>query len=163
MLNGFVSYSHVDKQICDQLRKQLSILARRHEIEHFWVDDLNPTGRCFRAGYADAIEKASIFVLLISSDSLNSPEIMNREIPLIETKHKRDKCLILPAIVDDCLWDCITGTTLASPRDKNGTLKPILEWGKQRNGYNMIGKQFDKAISDYLGKPAKQLFDWNLP
>ena len=162
-IKGFVSYSHEDKKVCDALRKQLTILARLYDIDEFWVDDINTTGRCFRSGYQAAIDQASIFVLLISSNSLNSAEIMNREIPAILTRHKAAPCLILPAIVDECLWSCITGTTLASPRDDRLALKPILDWRPRDKGYARTGKQFSDAIGAHLGKAPKTLFDWTGP
>ena len=164
-MKGFISYSHEDRKVCDELRKPLKQLCRLFPIDEFWFDDATPTGRCFRAGYQAAIDVAQIHVILISANSLWSDEIMNREIPHIEAKHKADPAgnLILPVIVDDCLWNGLVGTLLASPRDEKLALKPLSEWKPLSRGINQVGKQFQKAIADHFSLTPKQLFDWAKP
>ena len=121
-MRGFVSYSHEDRAICQSLRRPLKAIARAFEIEEFWVDESTATGRCFRAEYATAIEASSIHVLLISPSYLWSDEVMNRELPLINAKQRRDKDLVLPVVLENCLWECIVGSVLASPRDARMSL-----------------------------------------
>ncbi len=154
---GFISYSHEDRKVCDDLRKPLKQLCRMYEIEDFWFDESTPTGRCFRSGYQQAIDRATIFVSLISSNSLWSNEIMDRELPAIVDRLKAGGSLWLPVIVDDCLWPSVVGTVTASPRDEKLALKPLDQWKPRRQGINQTAKQFDRAISDFLGKPPKKL------
>ena len=164
-LKGFISYSHEDRTVCEELRKPLKQLCRLFPIDEFWIDDATPTGRCFRAGYQAAIDAAQIHVILISSNSLWSDEIMGRELPYIEAKYKADRAgnLILPVILDDCLWHGIVGTLLASPRDDKLALKPLKEWKPLSRGVNRVAQQFQKAIADHFGLTPKLLFDWSKP
>lgn len=160
-MRGFVSYSHEDSAVCDALRRPLKAISRIFDIEQFWIDDLTPTGRCFRKGYEAAIEASSIHVLLLSSSYIWSDEIMNRELPLINAKQRRDRDLLLPLVVDHCLWECIIGSVLASPRDNNQALKPLRNWSSLREGMNRAGREFAKAIEEHFGLPPKRLFDWD--
>lgn len=158
---GFVSYSHTDRKICNELRKQLAAICRIFPIQEFWVDDITPTGRCFRKGYGEAIEAASIHILLISSSYLWSTEIMDHELPMINRKSERDKDLVLPIIVDDCLWESAIGSLLASPRDDMLNLRPLLRWRPMRDGFTRTGRQISHAISKHFDMTPRQMFEWN--
>lgn len=162
-LKGFVSYSHEDKLICDEIKKPLTIIAKMFDIAGFWVDESTSTGRCFRKGYEEAIEAASIHVLILSASYLWSQEIMERELPLINDKQNRDGDLLLPVIADDCLWGSVIGSVLAAPTDDRLTLKPLIEWRPLRKGINRVGEQFSKAIADHFGIEPRQLFHWRSP
>lgn len=161
-MRGFISYSHEDRKVCDALRKPLKQLCRLFPIDEFWFDDATPTGRCFRTGYQAAIDDAQIHVILISANSLWSDEIMDREIPYINAKQKDDPAgnLVLPVIVNDCLWHGVVGTMLASPRDDKLALKPLDGWKPQSRGINRVAQQFQTAIADHFSLSPKQLFDW---
>lgn len=164
-MRGFISYSHEDRQVCDELRKPLKHLCKLFDIEEFWFDEATPTGRCFRSGYEAAIDAAQIYVILISANSLWSDEIMDREIPRIQTKFNSDPAanLILPVVIDECLWQGVVGTLLASPRDDKLALKPLKEWRPLNRGINRVGQQFQQAIADHFKLKPKQLFDWGKP
>ncbi len=158
-MRGFISYSHEDRKVCDELRKPLKPLCRMYGIEEFWFDEATATGRCFRAGYLAEIDRAEIFITLISSNSLWSNEIMENELPAIIRKWKAGGCLWLPVIVDDCLWPSVVGTVTASPRDKHLSLLPLDQWKPRRQGINQTAKQLDKAIGEFLGKKPITLVD----
>jgi len=160
-MKGFVSYSHYDREICELLKLPLRAICRGFGIDEFWIDTNTTTGRCFRDGYSEAIDEASIFVLVISSNSIWSDEIMEHEIPKINIRARSCDGLILPVVVDDCFWRLVVGTTLASPRDVNYNLRPIRKWRPMRDGINQAGLQFADAIARHFGIKPKQLFDWS--
>ena len=159
-MHGFISYSHSDRRICDAIIKPLKGIARVYGIDEFCVDTNTTTGRCFRAGYEEAIENSCIHVLLISTNYIWSDEVMTRELPLINKKSLKDKDLVLPVILDDCLWESIIGSLLASPRDADGNLKPLLHWRPQREGLESIGKQLALAVGAHFKIAPKQMFGW---
>lgn len=159
-MRGFISYSHDDKAICKAVQRPLKAISRAFNIDDFWIDDCTPTGRCFRKGYKAAIENSNIFILLISTNSIFSDEIMNNELKIIHDERQKRDCLVIPVIIDDCLWECVIGSLLATPRDEFNNLKPIMRWKPQRDGVNSVGKQMMKSVSDFLGQPPNQLFDW---
>lgn len=162
-MQGFVSYAHSDRGICDAVMKPLKAIARVYGIDEFWLDANTPTGRCFRAGYEEAIENSSIHVLMISTNYIWSDEIMERELPLINEKFLKYGDLILPVILDDCLWESVIGSLLASPRDAAGNLKPLVKWRPQRDGVECVGRQLASAVGEHFKISPKQIFAWNAP
>jgi len=160
LINGFISYSHDDRKICNELRKPLKQLTRVFPIDEFWIDEANTTGRCFRTGYQGAVDAASIHILMISANSLWSDEIMDREIPYIFDKQEKDDDLVFPVIVEDCLWEPVVGTVLPSPRDKSLRVKPLKNWGRLSQGINQTARELQHAISHHFGYEPKRLFNW---
>lgn len=100
----FISYSHLDQEWLDRLLKQLSIL-RREGILEFWSDkELSPGDR-WRAEIEQAIEKATLAILLVSANFLDSSFIMEKELPALLEKLKEGNLhKIMPLIVSSCLW-----------------------------------------------------------
>jgi hypothetical protein len=160
-MRGFVSYAHSDRGICDAVMKPLKAIARVYGIDEFWVDTNTPTGKCFRYGYEEAIKNSSIHVLMISTNYIWSDEIMDRELPLINEKFRMHGDLILPVILDDCLWESVIGSLLASPRDAAGNLKPLIKWRPQREGVECIGRQLAAAVGAHFKISPKQIFAWD--
>ena len=158
-MRGFISYSHEDMAVCDDLRKQLKATERAYGIE-FWIDKRTPTGRLFDKAIEDAIAASSVHILLTSSNSLWSDTIMDWEIPAIHEKQRADGDLVLTVVVDDCRWEGITGTLLASPRDDRLNLKPIKRWHKRNQGLNRVREECEAALRDHFGIVPKPMFAW---
>lgn len=161
-MRGFVSYSHEDRKVCEALRKPLKMLCRMYGIEQFWIDDATPTGRCFRAGYQEAVDAASIHVILISANSLWSDTIMDDELPRIVERRRRHGTLALPVILDECLWPAVVGSLLASPRDDQLALKPLSKWRPLAQGVNRVGQEFSHAIAQHFNLQPVADADWKL-
>ena len=159
MIQGFISYSHEDMAVCDDLRKQLKATERAYGIE-FWIDKRNQTGRHFDKAVEEAIAAASVHILLTSSNSLWSDTIQNWEIPAIQKKQHADKDLVLTVVVDECRWEGITGTLLASPRDDRLNLKPIKNWQKRNQALNRVRTECEAALRDHFGIAPKAPLMW---
>ncbi len=155
-LRGFVSYSHDDMETSRALEKYLRLIARSFdEIELFWFDRSNRAGTDFRSKYLAEIDRASIFVPLLSVHWLNSDEIFTHEWPAIEAQLVSGSGLVLPVIVDGCMADCIPHTLQAAPRDDTLRHKPLLDWEPIRHGYESVVRDFKQSIADHFGIVAK--------
>lgn len=77
----FVSYSHADKGFADRLIVHLKPLEMHGKLD-IWMDTrkLKP-GQIFRDEIANAIEAASVIVILLSADFMASDFIMRHEYP----------------------------------------------------------------------------------
>lgn len=158
-MKGFISYSHEDMAVCDELRKQLKATERAYDIE-FWIDKRNQTGRHFDKAVEEAIAAAQVHILLTSCNSLWSDTIMNWELPAINAKQRADSDLVLTVVLDDCRWQGITGTLLASPRDDRLNLKPVKNWHKRNQGLNRVREECEAAIRDHFGIQPKPPLEW---
>jgi Leucine-rich repeat (LRR) protein len=149
-LIGYISYSHEDAAVCQELLKHLRATERAYGIQ-FWIDNRNQTGQHYFKAVKDAIAASSVHILLTSSNSLWSDAIMDWEIPAILKKQQTDGDLVLPVVVDDCRWQGIAGTLLASPRDDRLNLKPIKSWAKQSKALDRVRKELEAALSSHFG------------
>jgi hypothetical protein len=87
---------------------------------------------------------------------------MNRELPLINAKQRRDKDLVLPVVLENCLWECIVGSVLASPRDARMSLRPLKDWRPMRKGVEAVTFELAAAIRAHFSLKEKPLFEWNV-
>ncbi len=95
----FLSYAHEDAEVRDRLQATLRPVVRDGRLE-VWDDTSIGTGRRWSADIADALARAEVAVLLVSTDFLASEYIMGTELPhLVE----RDVPLVCVP-VGHCLW-----------------------------------------------------------
>lgn len=71
MATVFLSYSHADESLRDQLEKHLSALKRQGLIDS-WHDRRIVAGKEFDKEISGNLEKAEVILLLVSSDFLAS-------------------------------------------------------------------------------------------
>ncbi len=96
----FISYSHKDKRILNELREMLSPqIDRGLEL---WSDQEIQPGQEWRPKILQALEQAKVAVLLVSSHFLDSQFIKNEELPRIFDRAKCNKTLILWVPVNHC-------------------------------------------------------------
>lgn len=96
----FISYSHRDKDILDELIEMLSPqIDRGLEL---WSDEKIQPGQEWKQKILQALEQAKVAVLLVSSHFLDSQFIKNEELSRIFDRAKCNKTLILWIPVNHC-------------------------------------------------------------
>jgi len=76
----FISYHHSDRKWADQLEKHLRVLARSRALT-LWDDSMIKPGQNWRSSMIDALDNATVAVLLVSPDYLASDWIRHEELP----------------------------------------------------------------------------------
>ena len=76
----FISYSHKDESLKNQLVQQLGVLEPEGLIE-LWVDDRVPAGVEWLDTINESMLQADVAVLLITSNFLTSKFILEKEVP----------------------------------------------------------------------------------
>ncbi len=120
----FVSYSHRDDPIHEELKVHLAQLTRTRVIRT-WHDREIGAGETWGDAIDAHLEAARIFVLLVSPDFLASDYCYDQEMKRALARHRAGRAVVIPVIVRDCLW---TRTPLARLQvlPEDGT--PIAHW-----------------------------------
>ena len=140
----FVSYSHKDTQHLETLKTHLKPLERANSIspwfDHYLIpgDDIDPK-------VAEALEKADIIVLLVSSDFLASDYCYTIEMKRALQRHDNGEARVVPVIVRDCVWKTTApfGRLAALPTDGNAVMS--LHWPDKDEAWRIVAEGIHKA------------------
>lgn len=133
----FISYSHKDEYWKNKLENHLSPL-KNQELIKTWNDKQIESG-LWDLQIQQAIEKADIYLLLITPNFLASSYIANKEIITAYKRFKQGQAKIFPIICDACAWQLqpLTKKEKAFHPVENkemyvwlGKLQPFPEYGK---------------------------------
>jgi len=119
----FISYSHVDEDLKKELEKHLQSLVRLGQID-VWHDRRIPPGAELENEIDFNIRKASIILLLVSSDFIASDYCYNIELKTAIERHESGEAVVLPVILRPCSWtDQPFGKFKAATRDGKEIVK----------------------------------------
>src|SRR6266568_6085646 len=97
-INVFFSYAHEDESYCQQLLKHLSHLQHDGKIAG-WHDRLIDAGTDWSEAVDQAINSASIILLLVSPDFLISDYCYRIEVKLALERQARGEARVIPIIL----------------------------------------------------------------
>lgn len=137
MATVFFSYSHADEDLRNKLEEHLALLKRQGLVEA-WHDRRLKAGDEVDPGISDALERADVVLLLVSSAFLASNYCYEREMDRALARHADGSARVIPVILRHCDWmSSPFGKLLAAPRDG----KPVTAW-----------PDIDEAMSDVVRK-----------
>ena len=123
-LRLFVSYSHADEQLKDELLKHIEPLKHLNLIES-WHDRKLVAGEEWEKAISKNLESADIVLLLVSIDFINSKYCFDIELERALELHEEKKAVVIPIILRSCLWQHTAFAKLqALPRDA----KAVCAW-----------------------------------
>jgi hypothetical protein len=102
-MKAFVSYSHHDAEFLTALHQHLAAL-RRQKLLETWTDREIDAGGVVDTEIAAAMDKAGLFLLLVSSSFINSDYCYEKEFKKALEKAAIGKAIIVPIIVRPCDW-----------------------------------------------------------
>jgi len=100
-LKLFISYSKHDQHHKDTLLKHLSGL--RNKVVTWHDRDILP-GEDWDERIKTALHEADVVLYLVTHNSLATDYIQNVELPIIEERCAAGECILVPVIVDFCVW-----------------------------------------------------------
>jgi internalin A len=141
----FVSYSHRDERLLNELKTHLSPLQRLELIET-WDDREIRAGEEFGEKINDNLERAHIILLLVSSDFIASDYCYEKEMARALERHERGEARVVPVIVRDAAWEVIPQLAKLQAIPKNG--KPVRNWPNKDTAWRNVSDQIQKMIED---------------
>lgn len=147
-LSLFVSYSHVDTALKDQLVHHLKPLERMNLVET-WNDEQIEAGKEWEKAISNELNDADIILLLISVDFINSGYCYEIEMENALERHDNGDARVIPIILRNCLWQQMPfGKLQALPSDG----KAVVTWGSQDEALTDVAKEILKAAEQILNE-----------
>lgn len=116
-LTIFISYSHADESLKNDLIKHLTPLKRLNLIEA-WHDRKLKAGDDIDHEISESLEKSDIALFLISVDFINSPYCYDVELEKALELQAKGQLTVIPVILRTCLWQHTPlAKLLALPKD----------------------------------------------
>lgn len=123
-LKVFISYSHKDERMLDELSKHLALL-RREGIIGSWHDRKITAGERWTDKINDQLTNADLILLLVSPDFLASDYVFDVEVAEAMKRHEAGDARVVPIILRPCDWiSAPFGKLQALPKDA----RPITRW-----------------------------------
>ncbi|MGA1369359.1 MAG: TIR domain-containing protein, partial [Blastocatellia bacterium] len=146
-LKVFLSYSHKDRQACEELRAHLTPLEDNGLIK-VWVDSRTPAGDDWEKPIEDNLNAAEIIILLLSPNFANSHYCKKIEMKRACERADNWEARLIPILYDHFKWE-------AYPQIEKRKLlpldaRPVVDWGENRN-------RVWKEIIDEIEKIANSL------
>ena len=124
MAKVFVSYSHADEALWDELQKHLAVLKRAGTISP-WHDRRLLAGDDLDGAILKQLLEADIILLLVSKDFLASGYCYEVEFERALERHRAESARVIPIILRHCDWQATPiGKLVAVPRDG----RPVTAW-----------------------------------
>ena len=115
----FISYSHKDEAWKDRLVGHLRVLQFEGELE-VWDDRRIEAGDEWRPEIEQAIDHATLAILIISKSFLTSKFIRERELTRILSRRSRHQLRVIPLIAEPCAWQVVSALQGIQTRPQDG-------------------------------------------
>jgi hypothetical protein len=115
----FISYSHKDEKWKDRLEEQLAVLELQGSYD-VWTDRDILAGADWEKDIQQALQKASVAVLLVSARSLTSDYILKKEVVDMLKRRDKEGLTVIPIIVSDCPWRQVDWLAKMQTRPRDG-------------------------------------------
>ncbi|WP_321334328.1 leucine-rich repeat domain-containing protein [Breoghania sp.] len=153
-LRLFISYCHKDRAALERLLTHL-----KPDLDHFridvWFDERLTAGTQWDDTIRREIQRADLFLLLLSPDFLASSYIMDTEWPEIERARQSRDAFVAPVLAKKCSFERRFGALHVRPQDGNGNLKAIAAWKPQDEGHYRAAQQLSADIHQWRNKPPE--------
>jgi tetratricopeptide (TPR) repeat protein len=115
----FISYSHLDEEWKDRVLRHLSILQQENRLD-LWDDRRIEAGEEWYSKILEAINAASVAILLISTNFLSSQFILDEEVPRLLQRREKEGIRVIPLIITPCAWLQVGWMSQIQARPKDG-------------------------------------------
>ncbi len=123
-IDVFISYSHRDEAMREDLSAHLSSL-RRSGLIRDWHDRCIQPGDTWKGAIDENLEKAHLVLFLVSAHFIASNYCFDVEMTRALERRREGKARVIPIIVRPCDWNSTPlGELQALPKDA----KPVSEW-----------------------------------
>jgi hypothetical protein len=149
MTRIFISYSHEDEALRQELDKHLMSLKRQGLVD-VWKDRCSPPGDEIDQAIDDELGRADIILLLISPAFIASHYCYAIEMDEAMRRHAAGEAKVIPVILRPCFWQPLPfGKLLASPIDG----KPVIHYPDIDSAFLQVIKDICRVLPAATNTP----------
>lgn len=145
-LKLFISYSHKDEKLLDELEKHLGPLVRQGLIDTWHDRNISP-GEDWRKAISAHLEEADIILLLLSSDFLASDYDYSVEMRRALDRHANGEARVIPIVLRDVNW---SETPLARLQALPEDGPAVTAWPNRDSAWRNVSVGIQKAAEQIL-------------
>jgi hypothetical protein len=138
----FISYSHRDARLKDELLNRLKPLKATDGLISVWHDRCLTAGEAWDRRIREEIDQAHLLLLLVSASFLGSDYVRDVEMARALERHRSGAARVIPIILGQCEWHAPLGALQVPPAQA----LPIRDWRPQRNGWHEVAVARRKAL-----------------
>lgn len=143
MARVFMSYSHADEALRNELEKHLDAL-RRQGVISIWHDRRIGPGEELHQQISEELQTADVILLLVSADFLSSDYCYDTEMRRAMERHEQGDARVIPVILRPCDWQSAPfGKLLAVPKDG----KPVSKHASLDDGLLQVAQAVRRAAT----------------
>jgi hypothetical protein len=143
----FISYSHKDKKWKELVANHLKAASLEEELD-VGEDSRIDVGDSWKPEIETALNNASIAVMLLSVDFLNSRFIRDVELPSIIQRREKEGLWVIPIIVRDCAWKTNPWLKKIQPIPRDGkTISQLQKTGRAEKELTELVEKIVKKIN----------------
>jgi hypothetical protein len=138
----FISYSHKDEALKDELYIHLANLTRQQKIKP-WQDRAIEAGMEWDAAIKANLESSGVILLLITPRFIASEYCFDKEMQRAMERHEAGTARVIPIIMKPCDWQDTPFSKLqVLPKDA----KPVTSWDDQDEALLDVIKGIRRAV-----------------
>ncbi|NEQ50353.1 MAG: TIR domain-containing protein [Leptolyngbya sp. SIO3F4] len=148
-LNVFISYSHRDEELKEELEVHLSTLKRQDKIKP-WQDRSIEAGKKWDKEIKKALENAQIILLLVTPRFMASDYINDIELTHAMKRHEAGTARVIPIILKPV---DMKGTPLSDLQALPKDAKPVTRWDDQDEAFLDVVKGIRRVVDSLTANP----------
>ncbi len=158
-LSLFISYSHRDEALKQELEDHLALLKRQNKIRP-WQDRQIEAGTDWNEQIRDALDAADIILLLVSPRFMNSEFCYGKEMQRAMQRHHNGDARVIPIILTPTDWKGAPFDRLqVLPKDS----KPVVDWPNHDAAFVDVVKGIRRAVETLSPAPEVKDDGWATP
>jgi hypothetical protein len=145
----FISYSHKDEALREQLGAHLALLKRERVIDE-WHDRRIDAGQEWAGAIDEHLNSAAVVLLLVSANFVASDYCYDLEMTRALQRHDAGEARVIPVILREVDWRGAPFAKLKALR-KDG--KPVTSWSKRDKALADVARGIREAVEALPRRP----------
>jgi tetratricopeptide (TPR) repeat protein len=158
----FISYSHRDKALRNELDKHLANLKRQKVIASWYDGDISP-GTEWEPQIIEHLKRAQIILLLVSADFMASDFCYSIEMTQAIARHDANQARVIPILLRPTAWK---GAPFAKLQALPSEGKAVTSWANQDEAFVNIAEGIQRVVEELAATipvGVAQVSTWNVP